>query len=325
MRQFLVALLVIWTAACIAAYVYSSKQDIPESLTLALLPAILIEIGLYLATGFQTLRRQFERVHSKALRAALLTGSAALPYILASAACGGFRWSSLLAVAVLAGIASFWFAVLPRGPVADFLFLLFMGGVYLTRIFGVLYPHLTPRTSLEIMGHLMWVRVGIMAVLSIRGFENIRFGFVPSRTDWSIGIQLYLIFLPVAGVVAYAFDSLHVRVLGIAWWEYAALVIVTFIGMLWVVAMGEEFFFRGFLQQLLSKGLRSEAIGLVVASSVFGLVHLPFRNFPNWRMVALTAILGLFCGVAFMRARSVRAAMVTHALVATTFRLFFTT
>ncbi len=199
-----------------------------------------------------------------------------------------------------------------------------MAAVYLSGVFGWIYPRASPHVSLQIMGHLMWVRVGIVAILSIRGFENIHFGFLPSKADWRIGVQAYLIFLPVAAALAYALHSLHLHLPALAWWKYAAVVAGTFAGMLWVVALGEEFFFRGFLQQLLSRGLRSEIAGLLAASALFGLVHLPFRSFPNWRMVALAGTLGLFCGAAFLRARSVRAAMVTHALVATTFRLFFT-
>ncbi len=329
MRQFLIALLVVWTAACIAAYFYSHQQNIPPNVAIALLPAFLIELALYIAPGCQAARRGFERLGSKAVRAGVLTVSAAVPYALAGVALHAFRFPALLAIVALAGIVSFWYAALKRGPLADLFFLAFLAAVYLSGVFNWIYPYASPpranpHVSLAIMGHLMWVRVGIMAILSIRGFENIRFGFVPSRADWRIGVQSYLVFLPVAAVLAYALHLLHLRLPVIAWWKYAAVVVGTFAGMLWVVALGEEFFFRGFLQQLLSRGLRSEIAGLLAASALFGLAHLPFRSFPNWRMVALAATLGLFCGAAFLRARSVRAAMVTHALVATTFRLFFT-
>jgi len=328
MRQFLIALLVVWTAGCIAAYFYSTQQDIPPAVAVALLPAFLAELALYIMPGFQAARRHFERLGSKVVRGGLLTASAAVPYALASTSLHAFRFSSLLLLIVLSGVASFWYAVLKRGPLSgamsDSLFLVLMGAVYLSRSFSWIYPRVTPHLSLEILGHLMWVRIGVLAVLSIRGFENIRFGFVPSRADWRIGVQLYLFFLPVAGLVAYALHSPHFHPLDVVWWKYAALVVGTFLGMLWIVALGEEFFFRGFLQQLLGRGLRSETAGLLVASALFGLVHLPFRAFPNWKMAVLAAILGLFCGLAFLRARSIRAAMVTHALVATTFRLFFT-
>lgn len=325
MRQFLIALVVVWTAACIAAYFYSTQQSIPAGIASALLPAFLIEVTLYLVPGSQAARRYFERLGSKAVRAGLLTVSAAVPYVLASAGLHAFHFLSLTVLLSLAGVASFWYVAASRSAAADLLFLVYMGGIYIARVFGWIYPHASPRLSLDILGHLMWIRVGVMAVLSIRGFENVRFGFVPSRGEWRTGILLFLVFLPVAAIAALGLNTLHFRLLPVAWWKYTALVLVTFLGMLWVVAAGEEFFFRGFLQQLLSKGLHSELAGLLVASASFGLVHLPFRYFPNWRMVALTALLGLFCGLAFMRARSVRAAMVTHALVATTFRLFFTT
>jgi len=44
----------------------------------------------------------------------------------------------------------------------------------------------------------------------------------------------------------------------------------------------------------------------------------------NWRIVPVAACLGLFCGLAFRQARSIRASMVTHALAVTAWRLFFT-
>jgi hypothetical protein len=85
-----------------------------------------------------------------------------------------------------------------------------------------------------------------------------------------------------------------------------------------VVALREEFFFRGVLQEWLDS-----RTGLVVVSVAFGLVHLPYREFPNWRMAILATVAGLFYGRAYLGARSVRAAMVTHALVNTTWKVFF--
>jgi membrane protease YdiL (CAAX protease family) len=64
---------------------------------------------------------------------------------------------------------------------------------------------------------------------------------------------------------------------------------------------------------------------LLTASVLFGLAHLPFRKFPNWRVAIIAGVLGLFCGLALIKARSVKASMVTHALVVTTWRMFFTT
>jgi membrane protease YdiL (CAAX protease family) len=62
---------------------------------------------------------------------------------------------------------------------------------------------------------------------------------------------------------------------------------------------------------------------LLVVAVVFGLVHLPCRGFPNRTFASLAAVAGLFYGRAYIEARSVRAAMVTHALVNTVWRTLF--
>jgi hypothetical protein len=45
--------------------------------------------------------------------------------------------------------------------------------------------------------------------------------------------------------------------------------------------------------------------------------------FPNWRFSLVAAVLGVFCGLAWRERRSIQASMVTHALAATAFRVFF--
>jgi len=289
------------------------------------LPAVLAELAFYLAPGFDAVRRQFERLGPKTTRAGLLTASAGIPYAIASVSTGSFDFPLLCLLLALAGVASFWYAIFERGLLADAGFLMFMGGVYLSRMLVWIYSHPAPGSHLhlDVLGHLMWIRLGIMAVLTIRGFENIRFGFLPSRAEWKTGITFFVAFLPVAGILAFILNYPHFRLLSLPWWQYAARLVPTFLGVLWVVALGEEFFFRGFVQRLATRGLGSEIAGLAAASGLFGLVHLPFRFFPNWRHVILATALGAFCGGAFMRSRGIRAAMVTHALAATAFVLFF--
>ena len=105
--------------------------------------------------------------------------------------------------------------------------------------------------------------------------------------------------------------------------ETAGVAVGTFLGMLWVVALAEEFFFRGVMQQGLSRWLGSQTTGLVLTSLAFGMVHLPFRAFPNWKFALVAAVAGQFYGRAYSQAGGIRAAMVTHALVNTTTRIFF--
>ena len=146
---------------------------------------------------------------------------------------------------------------------------------------------------------------------------------MPTPAEWRIGARHFLFFLPIGAVLAYAVQLGQFNPHPHSWPQFVLYLVVTFCGIFWVVSLAEEFFFRAFLQRTIARGTNSEMAGLVTASVLFGLVHLPFRTFPNWRIAIVTALLGFFCGLSLLRARSVRASMVTHALVVTTWRMFF--
>jgi membrane protease YdiL (CAAX protease family) len=97
----------------------------------------------------------------------------------------------------------------------------------------------------------------------------------------------------------------------------------TFFGCLWVTALAEELFFRGVIARALLDHIPSQTLAVVLSAVVFGAAHLWFRAFPDWRSAVVAALLGIFCGFAYARTGSVRASMVTHTLVVTTWRLFF--
>jgi hypothetical protein len=82
MRQFLTTLSVVWIAACIAAAVYSHQQHISSAVTLAVVPAFLVELAFYLVPGFPWARRSFDALGSQSLRASLLTVSSLTPYLM---------------------------------------------------------------------------------------------------------------------------------------------------------------------------------------------------------------------------------------------------
>lgn len=324
MRQFLTTLVVVWMAAAIAAYFYSQQLQIPNGVALAVLPAFLVEIVFYLMPGFAAVRKIFDQFGSKGLRAALLAASAVLPYLMESLRTGGFQLTSFVELLALVLVAAFWYAAIDHSVPVDLLFLAFMAAVYLSKAFDHVYGRPAPHLALAILGKVMWIRLGIMAVLSLRSIEDGRFGFIPSTKEWRTGVLAYVCFVPVGIALAWAVHFARFHPLQLVWWKFALLAVGTFLGSLWVVAVAEEFFFRVFLQQLLARAAHSEIIGLIAASALFGAAHLWFGRFPNWRFAAVGAVAGFFYGAAFLRARSVRASMVTHALVATTWRMFFT-
>jgi len=323
MRQFLTTLVVVWLAASIAAYFYSQQQRIPHWILLAVLPAFLIEIAFYLVPGFAAVRKAFDHLGSKGVRAALLALSALLPYLIASLGTATFALSSFLILLSVVLVASFWYALIRPGILADLLFLALMAVVYLSKVFDHIYGRPFPHVALAILGQLMWIRLGLLAVLSLRTLEDVHFGFLPSPREWRVGVQFYLGFLPVGMALGYWVRFARFHPQHLEWWKFALLLLGTFLAFLWVVGLAEEFFFRAFLQQLLARQAHSDVLGLALASFLFGLAHLSFGLFPNWRFALLGGVAGLFYGLAFLKARSVRASMVTHALVVTTWRMLF--
>ena len=323
MRQFLTTLSLVWIAACIAAYVYSQQQHISSSVALVVVPAFLLEIACYVAPGFSAVRKSFDALGSKPLRAAFLTVSGVLPFLIETLRGRTFHLIYFLELLGFVLVAAFWYVLVRRGMLGDLLFLSYMAGVYLARPFDRIYGPLTRHVSLGILGQLMWIHVGLMAVLSLRSFDDSHFGFLPTKEDWRIGIRHFIFFLPVGAALVFIVRLGQFHFHPHSWLNFGLMLIVTFFAILWVVSVAEEFFFRAFLQRVIARGAHSEMAGLLVAAALFGLAHLPFRGFPNWRFAIVTAALGFFCGLALLRARSVRASMVTHALVATTWRMFF--
>lgn len=87
----------------------------------------------------------------------------------------------------------------------------------------------------------------------------------------------------------------------------------------------EEFLFRGLLQNALSKSLRGENAGWIVASIIFGLSHIDHGVFPNWRYVLVASVAGIFYGLVWRRTKSMFPAAVVHTLVDSAWHLLFRT
>jgi membrane protease YdiL (CAAX protease family) len=289
---------------------------------LAALPAFLLEVTFYASLASERIRARFERF-PPLLFATLLTVSAVLPYCLATLAFGTFQWRALAWISLLAAAVSFWYILLPKKPAADILLLVFMATVWLAALFKLWYLCPYPKLSLPVLGQLMWFRTGLFAMLCIRRVQGVGFGFWPSAREWKIGVAHFAIFLPLAAVLANLIKFASPRLPILGWEKTSLLAIGTFFGTLWVLALAEEFFFRGLLQQWLTAWTRTEWLGLLLASLLFGSVHVFKNPVPNWRFAMLAALAGICYGLAFRRARSIRASMVTHALVVTTWKILF--
>lgn len=222
------------------------------------------------------------------LRNVLLLGAMAAAFVLLSPALRRTRhgWAALVALAA--------------APV-------------LFKAFHPLYPP-AGELRMEFLGQLMWIRTTLLTILRDWDPPGAGFGFWPEPREWRIGLRYFLLLAPAALAMSLATGFARP-----AWpegpWPVEALrVAATFFGILWVVALSEEFFFRALLQP---------RIGLWAASALFGLVHLGFREFPNWRFAAVAAVAGVFYGLAYRTGGGIRASMVTHACTVVFWRTFF--
>src|SRR5204863_35791 len=116
--------------------------------------------------------------------------------------------------------------------------------VVLRKFFDAIYTAPLPALHVEFLGHLMLVHLGALVVLLHHIARARGFGFLPDRRDWAVGVRYFLLFLPVGFPLAVWMHLIRFTPDGFVWWK----VLGTFLGILWVVALSEELFFRGLLQ-----------------------------------------------------------------------------
>ncbi len=293
----------------------------------AALPAFAIEAIFYLGSGFGATRAWLAGIPSRRAQAGFLWVSALLPYLVYSFASGTFVPGAFYLLAALTAVLAFWHALLPWRLAYDAGFLVIAAALALLPVFGRIYltPSLTPdrHIRVEYLGHLMWIRLGVTALLVLREWDPGVFGFWPRAREWKAGLLYYAAVLIPVLVLALWLHDVRFEPLHGAWWRIAGVAIGTFFGILWVVAFGEELLFRGVVERALLDHWRSPAAAVALSAVLYGSAHLWFHKFPDWRRASVAALLGVGCGIAYWRTGGVRAPMVTHALVVTTWRVFF--
>lgn len=291
----------------------------------AALPAFLLEAVFYLGSIFAATRASFGRIGSRRLQALLLWLSALLPYLVFSLLAGVFHQNAFLLLALLSGLLAYWYVLFPHRLAYDFGFLVIAAAPLVLRTFQRVYlspdPHL--RDVAATLGHLMWIRLAIAALLLLRGWDPGGFGFWPQAREWRIGLLYYAAAIVPIALAALALHDVQFSPVQGEWWRILALGIGTFFGILWVVAISEELLFRGVIERALLNTWDSKAGAVIISALLFGSAHLWFHQFPNWQRAVVAALLGLACGLAYAQTGSVRVPMVTHACVVTTWRLLF--
>jgi CAAX protease family protein len=316
---FLAVLLTGWIVLGAADVLYARWKGIPGWAAGPLLAAFLAEYSFYLVPAFPGMRQRIAPPHLPPY----LFVSAVLPYLICCCGAAQFAWAALARVAALALTLGLWYVVLPRRWPVDLAFLALFAAVLLGRYFDAVYRPLYPglQHELPVLGHFTLIQMAVMVLMLTRGMRGTGYGFVPSAREWRIGAAHYLGFAAAGLPLALLLHAVRWRPQPAPLWSIAA----TFLGFLWVVALSEEFLFRGVLQQWIEDWTSNRTAALLLASAAFGLVHLWFTSFPfpNWRWAAVAGVLGWCCGHARNQAGGIRAGVVTHALAVATWRAFF--
>ena len=239
-----------------------------------------------------------------------------LPYLVVSIDRGVFsaRWLALYAMLPVAIAVLLAFSGSRRSrrgsDWAEFFVLAVLGLAVDLRWFERAWP-----AHLAIFNKVLLLDAGIYALVGIRNLEGVGFDLRLRWRDLAIGLREFLFFFPLAFGLGLALGFLHLHPLASAIGTVALKFGGAWLFTFFFIAVPEELFFRGWLQNLLERHI-GPSRALFATAILFGLSHFNKRTaFFNWRYVLLAAIAGIFYGRAWRRDRRVGAASVTHATV----------
>jgi uncharacterized protein len=249
----------------------------------------------------------------------LLPGLLAVPYALVSLSLGIFRWKWLALYALLPlGISALLFQARQadpeqRGTWRDYLILLIIGLAVDLRWFD---PAWGP--GLAAFNKIVLLDAGIWAFLGIRQISGVGFDLRLKLRDLKIGGLALAAYTPIAISLGLVLGFLHYHPVI----PTPGHVLLTWLFTFFFIAVPEELFFRGWIQNLLERRLGTTQ-SLAITSILFGLSHFNKRAAHfNWRYVLLATLAGVFYGLAWRHARRLGSSAVTHASVDTIWSLW---
>jgi hypothetical protein len=159
------------------------------------------------------------------------------------------------------------------------------------------------------------VLVGGYGFIVLRNLEGVGYRLVWRKADLFEGLVNLAAFAVLAIPLGIALNFLHPHASETV---TAAGFLSQFVGIYVTVAIPEELLYRGILQNLLVRSIRSGPrglYGLLIAAVVFGAAHLHHAPVPNWRYAILATLAGIFYGNVYRTRQRLCASGLTHALV----------
>jgi uncharacterized protein len=242
-----------------------------------------------------------------------------IPYALTAASFGFFRWGWLAVYTVLPVAIAFLLYRAKgedkdqRGNWRDFAVLVALGLAVDLRWLEPAWPH-----GLAALGKILLLDAGIFGFLVVRGLDGVGFDLRLTGRDLGRGLAEYCLYAVIAIPLGLWLGFLHFHPVWPSPFEAAGALVFTF----FFIAIPEELFFRGWLENLLERRLGRTG-ALLLTAVLFGLAHWNKRTTSfNWRYVLMAAVAGIFYGRAWRAQRRVGASAITHTSVDATWSLW---
>jgi membrane protease YdiL (CAAX protease family) len=163
----------------------------------------------------------------------------------------------------------------------------------------------------HLMTILLGMNVAVAGFLFVRKLDGIGYSL-----NWAANQAFYvlagILFVAIVDIPAgLALHFLHWAPGHAGWGSFP----VTTLGIFFFTAWPEEFVFRGLLQNMLSRTVKSENWGWLAASVIFGLSHIGNGGFPNWRYALLATFAGLCYGWTWRKSGTIFGSAIVHTVV----------
>jgi CAAX protease family protein len=248
-----------------------------------------------------------------------LPALAVIPYCLVTHSAGNFRWpfAVLYAILPVTLVVLLWYAAKldpqQRGSWPDFVVLAVLGLVVEFHLLEPAWPG-----HLRYLNRLILFDTGLYSFLVIRQLTNVGFHFVPRWHDVKTGLRELFFYAPFALLLGLGLGFLHFHANLPSPWKFA----LSWVSIFVLIAVLEETFFRGWVQNLLERRI-GQRWALLTTSVLFGLSHFnKGATHFNWRYVLLASLAGIFYGRAWKEGHRLVASAITHASVDTIWLLW---
>jgi membrane protease YdiL (CAAX protease family) len=320
MKKGLLALLGLTALAALAEVLILLRLTIDPWRLAALLESVALLLGAFVSLTYSTFVRQLRQW--AVTSAALAVGMPFLllvPYLLYGLGTGAFSWLALgkIVAYITVPLGLLWPDRLHhreglgwRDAAAMLALAVPVAAHWLEGIWT--WPQ-----DLYVFRPILCVLVGGYGFIVLRNLEGVGYRLVWRKADVFDGLVNLAAVALLVVPVGIALDFLHPHTSETV---TAVGFLSQFVGIYVTVAIPEELLFRGILQNLLVRSIRSGPrglYGLLLASVVFGASHLHHAPAPNWRYALLATLAGFFYGNVYRTRQRLCASGLTHALVDT--------